>query len=242
MGYARFRRPPSLPSSIRLIVALETLILSETLASPLTLYVDAQLLSPYAMSAFVALTEKGLPVELRLVDLQAGEQRMRPFASRAPTCRVPALTHDDFHLTESSAIIEYLEDVFPAPEYPSLYPSDPRQRARTRQVQAWLRSDLAALRQDRATDVVFHDAPAAPLSDEGLAAAAKLLRVAQALLPEGRSSLFDSWCIADTELALMLRRLAGDDELPAPLRAYADAQWQRPAVQTWLQFNQDARA
>lgn len=194
------------------------------------------------MSAYVALTEKGLPVELRLVDLQAGEQRMRPYASRAPTCRVPALTHDTFHLTESSAIIEYLEDVFPAPDYPALYPATAQQRARARQIQAWLRSDLAALRADRPTDVVFHETPAAPLSDAGQAAATKLLRVAETLLPEGRTYLFDAWSIADTEFALMLRRLAGDDELPAALRAYADAQWQRPAIQTWLQFNQDARA
>ncbi|CAM4422258.1 glutathione transferase [Bordetella tumbae] len=215
--------------------------MSDTLASPLTLYVDAQLLSPYAMSAYVALTEKGLPVELRLVDLQAGEQRMVPYTSRAPTCRVPALTHDAFHLTESSAIIEYLEDVFPAPEYPALYPDTPQQRARARQIQAWLRSDLAALRDERPTDVVFHGAPPSPLSDAGQAAAAKLLRVAQTLLPEGQAQLFGSWSIADTELALMLRRLAGADELPAALQAYADAQWQRPAVQTWLQFNQDAR-
>jgi len=213
------------------------------LASPLTLYVDALLLSPYAMAAYIALAEKGLPVELRLVDLQAGEQRMQPYTSRAPTCRVPALAHDAFHLTESSAIIEYLEDVFPAPDYPALYPSAPQQRARTRQIQAWLRSDLAALRAERPTEVVFHGAAGAPLGDAAQAAAAKLVRVAQALLPEGRPQLFEAWCIADTELALMLHRLAGPaDDLPDGLRAYADAQWQRPTVQTWLQFNHDARA
>lgn len=212
------------------------------LATPLTLYVDSLLLSPYAMAAYVALAEKGLPVELRLVDLSAGEQRLRPYATRAPTCRVPALTHDEFHLTESSAIIEYLEDVFGPPEYPALYPRAPQQRARARQIQAWLRSDLAALRQERPTEVVFYGAPCTPLGDAAQAAAAKLLRVAQTLLPEGQAQLFDQWCIVDTELALMLRRLSCDgDEMPEPLRAYTDSQWQRPSVQTWLQFNQDAR-
>ena len=216
--------------------------LASPLTSPLTLYVDSLLLSPYAMAAYVALAEKGLPVELRLVDLHAGEQRMQPYTSRALTSRVPALTHDAFHLTESSAIIEYLEDAFPAPDYPRLYPAAPQERARARQIQAWLRSDLAALRQERPTEVVFHGAAGAPLGDVAQAAATKLLRVAQALLPEGRLHLFDSWSIADTELAVMLRRLAGlGDELPDALRAYADAQWQRPAVQTWLQFNRDAR-
>lgn len=217
--------------------------MSAPLAKPLTLFVDALMLSPYAMSAYVALAEKGLPVELRLVDLSAGEQRLKPYASRAPTCRVPALAHDEFHLTESSAIIEYLEEVFGPPDYPALYPAQPQQRARARQIQAWLRSDLAALRQERSTEVVFYGEPCAPLTDAAQAAAAKLLRVAQGLLPEGQTQLFDAWCIADTELALMLRRLSCEsDAMPDVLRAYADRQWQRPSVQTWLQFNQDARA
>ncbi|MCD0503004.1 glutathione transferase [Bordetella petrii] len=193
------------------------------------------------MAAYVALAEKGLPVELRLVDLQSGEQRMQPYANRAPTCRVPALAHDTFHLTESSAIIEYLEDVFPAPDYPGLYPAAPQERARARQVQAWLRSDMSPLREERNTEVVFHGAPCAPLGDAAQAAAAKLLRVASLLLSGNRPCLFDAWCIADTELALMLRRLGGPDELPEPLREYADRQWQRATVQTWLQFNHDAR-
>lgn len=210
-------------------------------ASPLTLYVDAQLLSPYAMAAFVALTEKGLPVELRLVDLLAGEQRMRPYASRAPTARVPALAHDAFHLTESSAIIEYLEEAFPYPVYPALYPREVQQRARARQIQAWLRSDLGALREERPTDVVFHGVRTQPLTDAAQATAAKLIRVAHTLLTDEQVHLFGEWSIADTELALMLRRLAGEDELPTSLRAYADRQWARPSTQKWLKFNQDAR-
>ncbi|MVW70831.1 glutathione transferase [Bordetella sp. 15P40C-2] len=209
--------------------------------APLTLYVDARLLSPYAMSAYVALAGKGLPVELRMIDLQAGEQRLRPYASRALTARVPALTHQGFHLTESSAIIEYVEEVFPAPQYAALFPDSAQARARMRQIQAWLRSDLGALREERPTEVVFHGAAVEPLSAAAEAAAAKLLRVAQTLLPKGQPSLFDRWTIADTELALMLRRLAGDDELPPALQRYADEQWQRPPVQAWLKLNQEAR-
>jgi glutathione S-transferase len=219
----------------------DTVTASEMSEAPLTLYVDARLLSPYAMSAYVALAEKGLSLELRMIDLQAGEQRLRPYTSRAPTARVPALAHRDFHLTESSAIIEYVEEAFPAPHYAALFPDTAQARARMRQIQAWLRSDLAPLRQERPTEVVFHDAPVHPLSPEAEAAAAKLLRVAQALLPDGQSTVFEKWTIADSELALMLRRLAGPDELPPALRRYADEQWQRPTVQNWLKLNRDAR-
>ncbi|ETH86334.1 glutathione S-transferase, N-terminal domain protein [Bordetella pertussis STO1-CHOC-0018] len=133
--------------------------------APLTLYVDARFRSPYAMSAHVALAEKQLEFEVRLVDLAAGEQRMQPYQSRALTARVPALAHAGFHLTESSAIQEYLEDAFAPPAHPALYPAGAQARARARQVQAWLRTDLAALRRARPIDSVF-DAPATtPLDD-----------------------------------------------------------------------------
>lgn len=158
--------------------------------APLTLYVDARFRSPYAMSAHVALAEKQLEFEVRLVDLAAGEQRMQPYQSRALTARVPALAHAGFHLTESSAIQEYLEDAFAPPAHPALYPAGAQARARARQVQAWLRTDLAALRRARPIDSVF-DAPATtPLDDAAHCDAAKLIRVAEALLPPGQAHLF----------------------------------------------------
>jgi len=211
-------------------------------AAPLTLYVDAAFLSPYAMSAFVALTEKGLPLQLRPVDLDCGEQHMPPYLARSLTGRVPALTHEGFHLAESCAIAQYLEDAFPAPDYPALYPAEVHARAQARQMQSWLRSDLLALRNDRPTEVVF-DAPAdTPLSDAGRIAAAKLVRVTQVLLAHGGPNLFGAWCIADVDLALMLQRLArSGDDLPAPLQAYVNQQWQRPSIQLWLGHRAAAR-
>ncbi|WP_445657287.1 glutathione transferase [Achromobacter sp. NCFB-sbj8-Ac1-l] len=211
------------------------------MGAPFTLFVDSQFLSPYAMSAYVALTEKQLPFEVRLIDLDAGEQRMQPYQCRALTARVPALTHGDFNLTESTAITEYLEDLHPAPACTALYPADARDRARARQLQAWLRSDLAALRQERPTETVFYDQPGQPLSDAGHAAAAKLIHVASALIGAGQSTLFDEWCIADVDLAVALRRLWLDG-LPDPLRDYAQAQWQRPSVRKWLEHNAAARS
>ncbi|MFY3136630.1 glutathione transferase [Achromobacter xylosoxidans] len=211
------------------------------MGAPFTLYVDSLFLSPYAMSAYVALTEKQLPFEVRLIDLDAGEQRMQPYQCRALTARVPALTHGDFNLTESTAITEYLEDMHPAPACPALYPAQPRERARARQLQAWLRSDLGALRQERPTESVFCGDAGQPLSDAGHAAAAKLIHVAGALIGAGQASLFDDWCIADLDLAVALRRL-WQDGLPDPLRAYVEIQWQRPSVRKWLQHNADARA
>ena len=47
------------------------------------------------------------------------------------------------------AISEYLEDLLPPPAHPALYPAHIDDRARARQVQAWLRSGLAGDRHCR---------------------------------------------------------------------------------------------
>ncbi len=196
------------------------------------LLVDTQYASPYAMSAHVALREKQVDFEVDTVDLGADAQSGADFRAQSLTWRVPTLVHGDFRLTESSAIAEYIDEMFIGQR---LYPLDPRQRAVCRQVQAWLRSDLSALRQERTTEVVFYAAKAAPLSPAAAAAAAKLLQVAGALVGAGRPNIGASWSIADVDLALMLNRLImhGDD-VPPHLRDYASAQWARPAVREWV--------
>ena len=120
----------------------------------LTLYIDSNYFSPYAMWAYVALKEKRLPYALKTVDLAAKQHHEAGYERLTLTGKVPALVHGDFALAESWAIIEYLEDVFPAPAHPPLYPADAQQRARARQIQAWLRSDLMALREERPTTVI----------------------------------------------------------------------------------------
>ncbi|WP_213958481.1 MULTISPECIES: glutathione transferase [unclassified Variovorax] len=198
----------------------------------LCLHVDAQFASPYAMSVFVALHEKALAFEMATVDLGAGEQHAAVFAALSLTRRVPALVHDGFALSESSAITEYIDEVF---EGHPLYPTQPRDKARARQVQAWLRSDLMPLRQERPTEVLFYGARPPALSATAQEAAAKLCAAAQNLLQEGAKHLFGQWSIADVDLALMLNRLILSGEpVPRRLETYAAHQWLRPTVQMWI--------
>ena len=205
----------------------------------LLLFVDSQFVSPYAMSTFVTLHEKGLPFDIRTLNLKAQENNAASFAAVSLTRRVPTLVHNDFSLSESSAISEYLDELFPEPQ---VYPRDPRARARARQVQAWLRSDLMPIRQERSTDVVFRSPTDAPLSTEARASAEKLFAAASALLPTNASNLFGEWCIADTDLALMLNRLVlNGDSGPERLAVYARHQWQRPSVQLWVNHERPAR-
>jgi glutathione S-transferase len=202
--------------------------------SSLRLYVDAQFTSPYAMSCFVALREKGIEFEMSTLDLDKLENQASDYARLSLTQRVPTLVQGDFALSESSAITEYLEDVFPQT---AVYPRHPQKRAAARQVQAWLRSDLLPIRQERSTLVVFYGQKYGPLSASAEAAKQKLIDVAQWLLTDNPDYLFGEWSIADVDLALMLNRLIlNGDTVPAQLEDYAQRQWQRPTVQEWIKL------
>lgn len=207
---------------------------------PLRLYVDAQYASPYAMSVFVALHEKQLAFDMSSLDLGALEHRADGFSQLSLTQRVPTLVHGEFALSESSAITEYIDETFT--EGAPLYPAEPRNRARARQLQAWLRSDLMPIRQERPTEVIFYGPAGVPLSAVAHRAAKTLFQVAQALLADGAENLFGDWSIADVDLALMLNRLVmNGDAVPQRLASYADRQWQRPSVQRWVALERPPR-
>jgi len=192
------------------------------------------------MSVYVALLEKQLSFELDTVDLASRAHHAEHYVAMSLTQRVPTLVHGDFALSESSAIVEYLEETFPANP---VYPQDTQQRARARQIQAWLRSDLMPLRVERPTEVLFYGPTDKPLSEAARAASEKLFAAAAALLPVGASHLFGGWCIADLDLALMLSRLVlNGDAVPQRLVEYASQQWQRPSARRWQALTRPASA
>lgn len=201
--------------------------------------------SPYVLSCFVALREKGLPFEMRLVGLDRGAHHEQAFVDVSLTSRVPALVDGELSLSESSAIVEYLEDKFPAPGHPRVLPAGLSERARARQVMAWVRSDAGVLREERSSEYVFfphHGLKAlAPLSQSGRRAAEKVVRVASRLIPDRGGPLFGAWCVADTDLAMMLWRLSRTGyELPPKVRGFADAEWNRPTVREFAEMPRPA--
>ena len=201
----------------------------------LTLFTDHYWISPYAFSSFVALKEKGVPFEMKTVKLQTKENLQAGYRDASITARLPAMRHGVFWLAESSAIDEYLEDAFPPPQHPRLYPAGAPQRAQARMIQAWIRSDLMPLREERSTATMFYERATAPLTHAGQAAADNLLRVTNLLVPDGATQLFPTWSIADADLGFMLHRLVlNGHDVPSKIRKYAEAQWQRPSVKEWV--------
>ncbi|WP_416740716.1 glutathione transferase [Pseudomonas sp. NFX71] len=210
-------------------------------STKLKLYVGADFVSAFAMSAYVALKEKQLSFELVTLELKARENYQASYQDVSLTCKIPTLVHEGFALSESSAIAEYLDEI--APGHPKLFPLDIKQRARARQLQAWLRSDLLVIRKERPADLIYFGKKETPLSDEAQAAVARLFFVADRLLEEGADHLFGDWSIADTDLAIMLNRLvANGDRVPARLAAYVRRQWDRDSVRAWMDIERVAPA
>lgn len=75
-----------------------------------------------------ALNLKGVPYETIPVDLVAGDQRADSYTALNPGAGVPTLVLDDGTvLTQSMAILDYIDATWPAPR---LIPEDPLTRAR----------------------------------------------------------------------------------------------------------------
>ena len=79
----------------------------------------------------IALNLKGIPFDVESMDLIKGDQFSDEYRKINPQMVVPALVNGDTVLTQSMAILEYLDEVHPEPP---LLPADPAGRARVRSI------------------------------------------------------------------------------------------------------------
>lgn len=77
----------------------------------------------------IGLNLKRIQFESVSHDLRAGEQKLPSYRRLAPQGLVPALQHDDLVLTQSLAILEWLDETHPEPAF---LPADAAGRARAR--------------------------------------------------------------------------------------------------------------
>lgn len=77
----------------------------------------------------IAFNLKGVTPEYEYVHLRKGEHKAAPFTGVNPQKLVPALEVDGTVLTQSLAIIEWLDEAYPNP---ALLPASPLKRARAR--------------------------------------------------------------------------------------------------------------
>lgn len=99
----------------------------------------------------IALNLKGLAYATAGVDLRQGAQRSERFLDLNPQGLVPALEIGDRVLTQSPAILEWLEEAHPEPP---LLPRDPADRAEVRAMAALIGCDVHPLNNMRVLKAV----------------------------------------------------------------------------------------
>jgi maleylacetoacetate isomerase len=99
----------------------------------------------------IALNLKNIEYEIRPVHLlkDGGEQFNAAYLALNPQGRVPVLVVENKVLTQSSAIIEYLEEVYPSPP---LLPTNARERAYVRSLSQIIACDIHPLNNLRVLD------------------------------------------------------------------------------------------
>jgi glutathione S-transferase len=194
----------------------------------LTLYVDGYFVSQWDASCMIALDEKQLPYTAARALLRDGGGVPAALAARTGIATVPTLQHGELFITESQAIIEYLEDVFPQPP---VLPRNAVARAQARQIMSFVRTSLWSLREEREMWTCFYpqELPLPPLSP----AASADVRALYAVVEHVDLS---EWTIAHVDLALSLVRLARTGhELPPKAQRLLDASLVRPSVRAYLE-------
>jgi glutathione S-transferase len=203
----------------------------------LILYVDAFWANSWDCAPYVALREKGVFFSTAVALVREGSLSPQ-VRQHAITGLEPVLQHDTFWIAESLAIIEYIEDAFPHPDYPRLWPADVQLRARARQLMSWMRMELNDMRSQRtATHVFYPPTTALPeLSPIAARQARDLINVIERLDPSPSGALLGEWCIADVDASFALHRLINTGyDVPPAVRAYAEAVWRRPSVREYVE-------
>lgn len=209
----------------------------------LTLFIGEKNISSWSMRPYVALVEKSIPFEEKTISLREDKDRARRRAI-GPTGRVPVLHHargggEPLVVADSLAIIEYLEDAFPAPAHPALWPSDHDDRARARSLSATMHSGFAKVREVMSFNLCFLPVRP-PATAEALAEAAEMLTLWEDALTRKKDSrpfLFGPFGAVDAMYAPAVIRLTSfqvpTDAFPRSA-AYMRAMLEYPAIRRWL--------
>jgi len=129
----------------------------------------------------IGLNLKGLAYERRAIDLRTGAQRDPAYQALAPQGLLPALIRGEQVLTQSLAILEWLEETYPKPR---LLPREPVERAIVRAMALLVAADihplgnlrvLNALRQGHGADDADVQAWIARWIGDGFAALERLI-------------------------------------------------------------------
>jgi glutathione S-transferase len=194
-------------------------------------------ISPFVRKVLAFAAEKGIEVESKPLGLGSDDP---DFLAASPFRKIPALQDGDFRISDSSAIVAYLDALNPDPE---LIPHEPRARARA----IWFDefADTVLMGCGR---TMFFNRLVAPrfLKREGdLAAADKaereelppVLDYLESAVPDSGFLVEDRLTLADIAVAspfVNLQHISVDLGSRPKLAAYLDGILSRPSFKHWV--------
>jgi glutathione S-transferase len=196
-------------------------------------------LSPFVRKVLAFAAEKGIEIELKPTGLGNKDP---DFLEASPFGKMPGLRDGDFAISDSSAIVAYLEAVKPEP---NLIPADPKARARTIWFDEYSDTILFAcggkLFFNRIVAPRFLGQP----GDEAIAAKAEceelppLLDYLERMIPKSGFLVEDRLTLADISVAspfanLQHLNVAIDAARHPRVKAYVEAILARPSFAPWI--------
>ena len=197
-------------------------------------------MSPFVRKVLAFAAEKDIELETRPLGLGSDDPEFR---QASPFGKIPALRDGDFGISDSTAIIAYLDALKPEPE---LIPAEPKARART----IWYEEVGDTILAACGTKMFFNRvvAPRFLKRDGDLAAADKaerdelppILDYIEKVLPKSGWLVEDRLTLADIAVAspfANFRHLGLDLGLERrpKLAAFIDRMLERPSFKSWIE-------
>jgi glutathione S-transferase len=196
-------------------------------------------LSPFVRKVLAFAAEKGIEVEVK----QTGLGNKDPdFLEASPFGKMPGLRDGDFAISDSSAIVAYMEAVKPEP---NLIPTEPKARARTIWFDEYSDTILFACGGKMFFNRIVAPRFLGQAGDEAAAAKAEceelppLLDYLERVIPASGFLVEDRLTLADIAVASPFANLGHLDIVIDPARhpkvkAYVEAILARPSFAPWI--------
>ncbi|HME91532.1 MAG TPA: glutathione S-transferase family protein [Myxococcaceae bacterium] len=189
--------------------------------------------SSWSMRAWLVLKHLGVAFDEVVIPLDQPSTR-EEILKYSPSGRVPALHNGDLVVSDSLAICEYLNELYPDRQ---LWPADPAARAIARSVSAEMHAGFQAMRNE--LPMKFRESlPGRAISAEVKQDIARIMTLwadCRRRFGSGGPFLFGAYCIADAMYTPVVSRFKTYGvRLDGVQAAYAETIWSLPSVQEWL--------
>lgn len=195
-------------------------------------------LSPFVRKVLVFAAEKGIELEVRPIVFGQPDPE---FLEVSPFGKIPGFRDGDFSISDSTAIVTYLEAKYPEP---ALIPAEPKARARA----IWYEEFVDTILVASGAKIFFNRIVAGLIGRDGDLAAAdkaaaeempKLYTYLESVVPEQGWLVDDRLSIADISVGSVFVNMLHAGETVDPgaypkLAAYVNRWFERPSLKVWL--------